>query len=392
MPIIFVHGVATRRERGGGRPYDRRVAARTALIRRFLAPATGLDPEAVRILNPYWGDQAARFRWDGASLDTVAERFGGTAEAEALLAEDAPEEDPPPAARTLLGAARRSPESAVDLLWSAAASVESAGAADFDRLAVWAERAADWAAGTEPDDLTGLGDDLALFNLLAARAAGEPAGPERFGGGTGLPLLREGLNRVQSAGSRLASRTAAGLVRRRVQEESATFVGDVLTYLRQRERHGADGPIAAAVATDLEAARRACSADDPHVVVVAHSMGGNIVFDLLSNLRTDLSCDLLVTVGSQVGLFAELGLLPAVTEPPPGAVTPAHRSPRPKQVGRWINVFDTCDVLSFATEGIFDGTEDYVYSTGRGLIRSHSAYFLRPSFFRRLAHRLGEPR
>jgi hypothetical protein len=117
-------------------------------------------------------------------------------------------------------------------------------------------------------------------------------------------------------------------------------------------------------------------------------MGGNVVFDLLSNLRTELSCDVLVTVGSQVGLFAELGLLPAVADPQ----TAGDRQPRPANIGRWINVFDACDVLSFATAGIFDGTEDFVYSTGSGAVRSHSAYFLRPSFFRRLARHLGGAR
>jgi hypothetical protein len=385
VPIVFVHGVATRRDPRNPKDYDRRVAARTALIRRFLAPAFGLDPEAVRVLNPYWGDDAARFRWQGACLATRAERFGPADLALELLAETMLEAGTDAVApdRVLAGIARQSPGAAVDLLWSAAASVEWAGDDDFDRLAAWAQHSTAWADGAGP---AGLDDDLALIDALTPAVA-DPA-TERFGGGDATMFLREGLSRIQGTGSRLASRTAAALLRRRVQEEAATFMGDVLTYLRQREQHGGDAPIAVTVARDLAEAARARTAADPHVVLVAHSMGGNVVFDLLSNLRTDLSCDILVTVGSQVGLFAELGLLPAVADPG----TAADRQPRPANIGRWINVFDACDVLSFATAGIFDGTEDFVYSTGRGAIHSHSAYFLRPSFFRRLARHLGGDR
>jgi pimeloyl-ACP methyl ester carboxylesterase len=166
----------------------------------------------------------------------------------------------------------------------------------------------------------------------------------------------------------------------------ATFLGDVLTYLRQREADGAHGQIAALVAADLERAETARTPNDPQLLVIAHSMGGNIVYDLLSHLRTDLRCDVLVTVGSQPGLFAELGLFPAV-DPPVDPTT--DRVPALHNVGRWINVFDPADALAFAAEGIFDGVEDFRYRTGKGLVKAHSSYFGRPSFYVRLAARLG---
>jgi len=114
-------------------------------------------------------------------------------------------------------------------------------------------------------------------------------------------------------------------------------------------------------------------------------MGGNIVYDLLSKLRTDLSCDVLLTVGSQVGVFAELGLFEAVNPP----ANPAKdRVPKPPNVGRWINVLDINDVLGFAAARIFDDVKDYRYSTGKGAFSAHSTYFVRPSFYERLSARL----
>lgn len=383
MPIVFVHGVATRREQDRGRAYERRVTARTALIRQILAPALGLAPSSVSVLNPYWGDRAARLRWQGASLTTVAERFGGETAIDVLVAEAAVAAGAElPAQRVLLTAAQLYPAAAVDLLWSAAASVEWAADVDVERLASWAGRAVGRAVPGPP----AVDDDLALMMTMLAEPAAPPQ-TETFGGISGAGLLREGVSRIQSSGSRLTSRVAAELLRRRVQQEAAIFMGDVLTYLRQREEHGPEAPIVTTVADGLAAAARTRSETDSQIVVIAHSMGGNIVFDLLSNLRTDLTCDVLVTVGSQVGLFAELGLLPAVADPIAGS---AQR--RPTGIGRWINVFDPCDVLSFGTAGIFDGTEDFAYSTGRGVLRSHSAYFVRPSFFHQLASRLGDPR
>jgi hypothetical protein len=50
---------------------------------------------------------------------------------------------------------------------------------------------------------------------------------------------------------------------------------------------------------------------------------------------------------------------------------------------------DYNDVLGFATEAVFNGPRDYVYSTGKGALAAHGSYF-RPSFFRKLGKRLAE--
>jgi hypothetical protein len=47
-------------------------------------------------------------------------------------------------------------------------------------------------------------------------------------------------------------------------------------------------------------------------------------------------------------------------------------------------------VLSFAAGDIFHDMEDYVYSTGQGLVAAHSSYFSKPSFYKRLAERISD--
>ncbi|MFF0738846.1 hypothetical protein ACFYVL_00450 [Streptomyces sp. NPDC004111] len=412
MPLVHVHGVATRLSD----KEERTQAHRTALYRAVLGPVLTASPSALTVLNPYWGDSAAAFAWNHASLPVgrSVEKFGGEggdggsepdADAEVAawlsvlteLSEDA-------GRAPLVALARQSPEDAVDLLWAVVA--ERALPEEADALAALGARASSAARLASPEQwLSAQMTDGQLLDRLIAEAETEPDagnGPvqspapvESFGRSrsTGhgradhrkaVWRLREAVTRVGSAAPRGVS-SGAMVLRGWMHRQTSVFLGDVLTYLRQRETDGARGAIARTVGDALAEGAKARTADDPLLVVVAHSMGGNIVYDLLSHLRPELECDVLVTVGSQVGLFAELGLLPAV--PPP--LDPAtDRAPVPANVGHWINVYDTTDVLGFATGRIFERGEDFRYSTGRGLLHAHSGYFLRPSFHHRLAERL----
>jgi hypothetical protein len=390
MPIVFVHGVATRKDDASQRAaYEKAVEARVALMRSFLLPPLGLDAGTVQFWDPYWGGDAAKFAWEYASLPSGSEEKMGPGEAvPALLLGEVWEGEVPPSDRVVLEVARRSMADAVDLLWAAAVE-RATDETETNALADLAVRATALARDDpEPLWLGTVSNDKQFLNRLSQElgSAVPAAGEESFGPQRALLRLREGLGRIGGAAGRLAGSAAVEVVRPSLNRSASMFLGDIFVYLQQRQKLGGNAPIAKKVADGLERAANGRSPEDPKLVVIAHSMGGNIVYDLLSNLRTDLSCDVLLTVGSQVGVFAELGLFESVT-PPTNPVT--ERVPKLTNVGQWINVFDPNDVLGFAAERIFTGVKDYEYSTGKGVLAAHSTYFIRPSFYDRLAKRLG---
>ncbi len=388
MPVVFVHGVATRK----GKSYARQLAKRWSLIQNILLPTLATDPRSVGRYEAFWGDQAAALAWNGASLPrSRGEVFALDEEAEDLVLAETVYGDP--ITRTvdiqhpLLDAARRELPNATDLLWAYLSELpdDPQGATLVDQIA----RMADYA---ERNRHPGWLDDCATDDQLLAElrrhalvSGTEPHG-ETFGGDHVVRRLRETVSRIGAAPGRLLGKSAMAF-RPLVHRPSAIFLGDVLEYIKQRHKDGADGPIAAAVAGTIADAMAARTADDERLIIITHSMGGNVVYDLMSDLRKDLSCDLLVTVGSQVGLFAELGVFPAVVPP---ADPKADRAPAPANVARWINVYDRQDGLSFAAGGVFDKVEDFAYSTGSSLLGAHSTYFERPSFYHRLAGKIRE--
>jgi len=392
MPLVFVHGVGAREGPG----FEDAVAARDALFRRFMLARVLADPAAAAISNPYWGRHGARPAWSHASLpgDEV-EALGPEDEVLAMVGAPVLEEgDEAP----LLGAARRSLEEAVDLLW-ATASDEPGGAEELAGLAV---RAVDYARN-EPDRtwLAEVGSDEEFLAELERRvdawtpssAPGveEAAGYEALGGAETWARIGEAADRIRGFVGRLAGRAVVEVARSPAHKRTALFLGDILVYLRERGTAEAPGDIVREVAGALDGARAAVRPEDPRVIVVAHSMGGNIVYDLLTHFRPDLRVDLLATVGSQVAFFEELKLFLESDGAVPAK--PTDRVSKPANVDRWINIFDRNDILGFAGEGVFSGVEDYDYSTGKGLLFAHTTYFLRPSFHDRLGERVaGSPR
>jgi hypothetical protein len=382
LPVLYVHGVATR----SGPAKDHADAQRTALTRRFLGPVLAGTPDALSTHECFWGEKAASFAWRHASLPGAdTEELGTTESSTAALVQDVMRQTHCDPSTVVVGLARCSPAEAFDLLWLAAA--QRAQPTDLDELADLAAVGAPHLRDDAPPAwLTATTDDRDFVGRLAADLdSATPDDEEHFGGGRRLLRLREGLSRITHAAGRVSGGALASVARGSLHRTTSMFIGDILVYLDQRGSDAAAGAIGAAVLDGLRAASDARTDADPQLVVMAHSMGGNIVYDLLSRGLTDVRCDVLVTVGSQVGVFAELGLFGAVEAPEdPGR----DRVPALAGVGRWLNVFDRNDLLSFSVERIFHGGEDLEYSTGRGLMHSHSSYFVRPSFYDRLARRL----
>lgn len=381
MPLVFVHGVATRRNPD----YERGVAARNALFRRYVNPALGWGHQ-VDPFNAYWGGDAAEFRWHHASLPQEdVEAFGAAEQVEEFLLAEASEGRDVNSAAPVSAVASRSVEDAVDLIWASAAhDVDDPD--DADSLAALAHYASAQMSELRSDpSLTGAVNDEEWLDALATRLEGwelisEPDN-ESFGGSQVWDRLSESMIRLRGAAGRIGGQAAAKLLRAQLHRHAALFLGDVFTYLDQRGQQDQPGPIVAGVVKTLE---EATEAGQP-LVVVAHSMGGQIVYDVLSFYRPDIQVHKLITVGSQVGLFEELCLLQKGKAGgcPDGPVL----VPELDNVGEWINVFDRNDLFGFATGRIFAQSRDFEYSTGKGLLAAHSSYFTMPSFFRRLADR-----
>ena len=128
---------------------------------------------------------------------------------------------------------------------------------------------------------------------------------------------------------------------------------------------------------------------DDQLIVIAHSFGGEIVYDIATYFDPDLSIDCLITVGSQVGLFEEMKLYVASRKDlPPDPRT--GRLPRPLAIKCWLNVFDTNDVLSYRVGPVVHEVDDFYYDTGFSSLSAHGGYFMRPSFYTRVAAHLVE--
>jgi hypothetical protein len=401
-----VHGVGVRATPA----LQRNVAVRDALFRRCLLPAVVSDPAATQILNPLWGQHGAKLRWDHRSLPAAEFESLGAAD-EALAAAVASTGPATPASDRLLPeTACRSLADAVDLLWTAAGE-EARDGGDAGSLAELGAMAAayvqrveavgpaaggaggqPWLAATNGEEfVVRLYDELVAWPGSGPEPAVAPASPswEALGAaGGGLPdardLLVRGARRLERLLAGIAGPRLVAAGRRVAAARTSLFLGDVLAYLAHRGTREQPGAVLGDILAALDAANQRRGAGEP-VIVVAHSMGGNIVYDILSHFRPDLRADVLVTVGSQVGLFEELKLFQASCEDIPGPA--AATVPVSAGIGRWINVLDRGDPLGYATEAIFDGAEDYQYPTGS--LNSHSAYFQQPNFHARLGRRIG---
>jgi hypothetical protein len=391
MPLVFVHGVNTREDTS----YRENQKVRDSLFRRFALDEIVSDPGQVKIENPYWGQYGARFAWNHACLpDDRYEQFGSE---EIIFGEIVAEIVPNIATQPnqlLLTVARESLLKAVDCLWLAAAytDVQQSVVAPLTAMSWKAVNYAE--ANPRPTWLEGAAnDDQFLDRLLDAIEAWTPSTTmittanqtevESFG-------ISDIWNHMKAAGTQLAN-AAAGQVVQAVRpwghQRVALFLGDVFEYLNSRGHVGSEGKIVKEVGDAFRRAAAAIEAGkDDKLIIVAHSMGGNIAYDILSYFLPDLECDLLLTVGSQVGLFEELKLFRSSDKQVPSLTQ--KQVTNPKNIKHWLNVVDPVDVLGYSTSRIFSGSRDYIFSTGTHPLSAHSMYFYRPSFHQRLSERI----
>lgn len=412
MPVVFVHGVNVRESAA----YEANVAERNLRIQELLLRPLLPNPAAVRFFTPYWGRFAASLAWDGASLPNGAAPALGSRSifyAEQPLVEqllsgsDISLPDDPN--RTVLTVAQASFADAVDLLFALAGnqiSVES-NPADLTSLLRLSAAVYDYVdQNPRPAWLAMMQNDQEFITRLRTEveqrlpptpAASPQIGlsetpvPQALGFPDSWESVQEGLNRFGNLAGNLSSRALLAFTRKPLNDAVSHFIGDVFVYLDERGDQSAPGPIVREIAEKLDQATAAIDPQhDPYLIVIAHSMGGNITYDLLTYFRSNSRpVDLLITVGSQVALFEELKLYKASQRNIPSDPH-QQRVAKPASVKHWLNVYDPNDILSYTVGGVFADASDFVYSTGKSVIAAHTAYFLRGSFYHRLAVRVKE--
>jgi hypothetical protein len=405
MPLVFVHGVGVR----GGSDYDESAARRDHLFRSIALLGPNGEPYRGEISNPFWGSFGASFRWGHSTVP--AGQFASLGTRDPLIAPlllESPISEGATGGTILADVARQSLSAAVDLL--CAAAVAEAGEALVSDLSDFAREAADAARDLNPDWVNPRMSNDEFVGALSDRLnkVRPPAlGMQSQGFDGVMQCLLLGADRIKSAYdsmrdvvgdfavrmkdkvSNLVGVKLVDVLRGDLHANVSVFVGDIITYFVGRGARDEPGNIPAVVLDALFTAFESRTEKDP-LIAVGHSLGGVILYDLLTSFLDaapdGFNVDTLVTVGSQVGVIEEMKAYALRNEDVPG---PEHsKMPKPSSVGRWINVFDGADILSFVAAPVFEGVEDFAYSSQTGLFSAHSSYFLRASFFERLRSRL----
>ncbi|MBL8552932.1 MAG: hypothetical protein JNL41_01545 [Phenylobacterium sp.] len=368
VQMVFVHGVATRTSPA----YDQEEKNRDKLFKEVLF--RGANP-ALNIRAPRWGDLVPEMANKGASFE--GDRVGSS------YAALAPAQDFEVQGAAMAELTRADPRAAIDAIYATAVDRADRRNEDLTDDDIRAFRAvvrglAGEAAPAVPDSAT---DEELVLNLGAMGASGS------YG------AIGDKLKRAVAALADRARNTVSTGVSNAFRDDLnplvGRFLGDIFVYLKADDAQavGTRGRIRERVVADIEAAHADAKAANDKLVLVGHSLGGVILYDLLSSpagsgLPADLKVDLLLTVGSQPGFFEEMRLFDF--KRPAGAAS----TPRPASVAAWHNVFDPIDVFGFPVTPMFADASDFKFDSVTGLLSAHTTYFKRPQFYARARKRL----
>lgn len=398
--LVFVHGVKGPRTSNAHDPeFQAHLKALGTRDRLFREQAFG--GANVFIRNALWSVHAAQPAWNLACVphavlrrEDGAQALGGLAD---MLGEGGRSLDA--SSSDLVAAAKLDLPALIGGLSALAITdAEAAGGAQVAK----AER--DWAAIADfvetdagRNALLDAPNDLVFAQILAAAA--EPHQPDgaALGIGDAISGLANGIGKVGAklaeGMTNLVNSPAVFAARDKFTPDLAIFIGDVFVYLKTGQPRTA---IRNAILTELSAAARDANAAGEKLIVAGHSMGGVILYDLLSDpsvielLSTSLGfpfkVDLLLTIGSQVALFEEMKVFTSSSS----QYSSKSRQKCPPPIGGelWWNVYNRLDVLSFLAEPVFDKVIDFEASTSAGITDAHGAYFTNMLFYKRINARM----
>ncbi|MEK6225567.1 MAG: hypothetical protein AABM40_04645 [Chloroflexota bacterium] len=148
---------------------------------------------------------------------------------------------------------------------------------------------------------------------------------------------------------------------------SVSGAADILYY----QRRGGE------IRKFLTDAMKTAAAAAPPLVAVAHSLGGELLADVLAQ-DDPPRVDLLVTAGTQISLFHAVDGLETL-RPPDG------KPPFP----RWVNFYDQNDFLSYTAKPTFKGDhiEDIELASGVPFPDAHGAYWHNDELYQEIKQR-----
>jgi hypothetical protein len=415
MPLIFIHGVNVRKSPA----YDREVAARTELLRRLLLKplekAQGGRLEAMTIINVYWGMHGVSFAWGNACLPSVntLHHMGaldgatplGDAELQRVVTELG--QSPRPGGITPMGAtpfgiraaARKEPGKVAEAILSPlifsetkcdgqdVLTPEENGRREALLLIAAVESAEDANTRAAIERTANDQDVIEILKRATLKRFEEMSPPmlpapglTRMGSEFSQGFkdrVSEIFNRAKQAPARTTTVAMLDLYRTDLHQNFGLFLGDIFVYLQRRGTASLPGPIVTTVCEAIAFASKA-NPTEP-MILVTHSMGGNIVYDILTYYAPELKVDLWISVASQVGLFEEMKIFQAsdIELKGPTKVDSLNG------LKFWLNVYDPADIFAFKTTPIFSAAKsDLPYLTGDSALKAHGAYFKRPSFYR----------
>lgn len=375
IELLFVHGVATR----PGPEYDAQVRNRDKLITEIL-----FEGAPVRITSAMWGALVPDLAWNGAtfrqaSASDASLSIHGRADAALGIRGDGSR---PAADSTLASIAAERPEGIIDELFETMVATADEQRRDLTANEIHQFRLA--ASYLSEESQAVIAADLKAGELVdKIRAEIGVAGSYGIS-----DTLKAAALRLADPLRNAVGKSFSALLRDRLNPAVAMFLGDIFAYLKPGEVRNA---IRREVVDRIGEAYDRARTNRSKFVLMGHSLGGVILYDLLSSpalagLPGQFAADALVTVGSQPALFEELGLFDfkAENRGPPNKVA------GPPNVGTWVNTFDPIDLFGFRASPVFSSAADYVFDSGTGLASAHTTYFRRPQFYGRLRKRLIE--
>lgn len=165
------------------------------------------------------------------------------------------------------------------------------------------------------------------------------------------------------------------------------FMGDILAYLLKRGTAQHPGPMPELMLTHLSRMQAIKQQTGEPIVVLSHSMGGQLMYDALCTYApaqaalSDLQVDFWCAAASQLGLFASLSLFVQPTSAQ-GTLPPLTN------LDYLWNVWSPTDLLSFQASGAIPGAHDISMSLTDDAFKAHIEYIISPLFFEIFASKL----